>query len=148
MRKSQIVKALGSVAVAAGLVAASAAPASALASVGLAPSSCGYWYDQTCAGYAQDVIGVGSGSDVAVACDATSRYSVQITIVQCYIEGNNGDQHYSRAVWTQGQTSALTETFPAWSLQSRAYRVCVGAGYVDTWGNVYLPDGYSCGASV
>ncbi len=148
MRKSRIRTALGAVAAAPALLAFTASPASALASVSLAPSNCGYWYDQTCAGYGQDVPGVGtSGTDVEASCTARTPYAVQATVVQCYIEGNNGDQHWTDPVLTQGQVSTLTWRFSAWDLSSRAYKVCVGAGYFDASGYT-PPGGFQCGTGV
>jgi hypothetical protein len=146
MRKSQLLKTLGTVAVAVGAVAGSAMPASAATSP-LLPTSCGVWYDQTCTGFAQDVPSVGSsGSDLLVTCAAAGTHLTdQGTIVRCYIEGNEGDVHYTTSRWTQGPASATVQVFPAYELTSRSYHVCVGAGFVDEGGQVYEPDGYSCG---
>lgn len=125
-----------------------ASPASAYFSGG-ASASCGY--SQQCSGAAQDVISVGSsGTDVTVNCNASETFSVQATIVRCYIWGNNGDKHYTNPVYTQGQASALTHTFDAWSdnLTSRSYILCVGAGYVSTGGTYRGPTNYVCNPGV
>jgi len=148
MRKSQILTALGAVAAAPALLAFTASPASALASASLQPSNCGAWYNQTCAGYAQDVPGVGaSGTDVEVSCSATGT-QYDATVVQCYIEGNNGDTHWTDPVLTQGGASTLTFRFGAWTLSSRAYRVCVGAGFFDSSYGYVAPDNFTCGSVV
>lgn len=124
-------------------VAVSAAPASAMASVSVT-SNCGY--GQWCTGYAQSVPQVGTGSSVQVSCTAVTPYTVQATVVQCYIEGNNGDVHWTDAVLTQGRVSTLTETFDAWSLRSNAYRICTGAGIFN--GTYYGPANFVCGAVI
>jgi len=141
--KVRRVLAIGAVLVAA---MCQALPASALFSGG-ASANCGYWGDQQCSGVAQDIPGVGAaGSDVEVNCNATTPYTVQATVVQCYIWGNNGDKHYTNAVLTQGQASALTYRFSSWELSSRSYVVCVGAGYFD--GTYYDPSNFVCNPGV
>lgn len=127
------------------VLVATAAPASATASVHLT-AGCGY--GQTCTGTAQDVPGRGTGADVAVSCSAYTPYEVQATIVQCFIKGNAGDVHYTPRKLTQGQASTLTHTFGAWSLTSRTYQICVGAGLYSTGGTHNAPTGFSCGAAV
>ena len=123
-----------------------ALPASALFSGG-ATASCGYFDDQACSGFAQDVPGVGSaGTDVEVDCNATTPFSVQATVVQCYIQGNNGDIHWTGAVLTQGRASAMTHDFAAWELSSRSYVLCVGAGYFD--GTYNAPTNFVCNPGV
>lgn len=123
-----------------------APPASAIFSGG-ASASCGY--GQTCSGAAQDVPGIGSsGTDVTVNCNAQTPYSVQATIVQCYIWGNTGDRHYTIPVYTQGQASSLTHTFDSWNLSSRSYILCVGAGYVSAGGVYRAPTNYACNPGI
>lgn len=119
-------------------------PAGAVVSA--AGGNCGY--GQTCAAYAQSVPRVGTGSDVVVNCSAATPYTVQITVVQCYIRGNNGDVHWTSPQFTQGQASTLTATFGAWDLRSNVYQVCTGAGVVTTGGTYYGPTGFVCGAVV
>lgn len=128
----------------AGLVAASAAPASAFASA--AGGNCGYGRNQVCVAYAQSVPQVGTGSDVTVSCTALTTQSVQATIVQCYIVGNNGDVHWTPAILTQGQASTLVHTFDAWDLTSNTYRVCTGAGIFN--GTYFGPSNFVCGSVV
>jgi hypothetical protein len=125
-----------------------ATPAFAIFSGG-ASASCGY--SQTCSGAAQDIPGVGSaGTDVAVNCNAQTPYTVQATIVRCYIWGNNGDKHYTSPVLTQGQASSLAYRFNARSdnLTSRSYILCVGAGYYSTGGTYFGPTNYACNTGV
>ena len=146
MRKSQILTVVGGLMTTPAMLVALASPAAAMAAVQLAPSNCGY--SQTCAGYAQDVPGVGTGTDIEVSCTAAGTRDVQATIVRCYIQGNNGDIHYTNSVLTQGRASTLTYTFDAWNLSSRTYNVCVGAGYYSTGGTYFAPTGYKCGSAV
>jgi hypothetical protein len=146
VRKSQILSSIAMAVATPALLVTMAAPASAVVSASLT-ASCGY--SQTCSGYAQDVPGVGaSGTDVQVSCSATTPYQVQATVVRCYIVGNNGDAHWAPATLTQGQASTMQHRFPAWSLTSRSYQVCVGAGYYSVGGTYFAPAGYVCGASV
>jgi hypothetical protein len=159
VRKTQLLATAASFVAAPALVVAMAAPASAYVAV-TATATCGY--SQTCAGYAQDVPGAGTGADVAVSCTANTPYTlkanaqqafslhpVQATVVDCFIWGNSGDTHYIPGpVLTQGQASTTTYTFDAWYLSSRTYRVCVGAGYFGTDGSYREPANYTCGPAL
>ena len=118
-------------------------PAYAVFSGG-ATTACGY-FGQSCSGAAQDKPGVGSaGDDVLVNCNADETFTVQATIVNCYIKGNLGDVHYATATVTQGEASALVYDFPGYLLKSRGYQLCVGAGYFATNGAYNGPTGYTC----
>lgn len=119
-------------------------PAYAVFSGG-ATTACGY-FGQSCSGFAQDRPGVGSaGDDVLVNCNAAeTSFTVQATVVNCYIKGNTGDVHYAVATVTQGQASTLEYDFPAITLTSRSYQLCVGAGYFATNGAYNAPAGYTC----
>lgn len=137
---------LGIVAVATGaVVAVAASPASALASASVG-GNCGYNRSQACLAYAQSVPRVGTGTDVQVSCSAATTRTVQATIVQCYIRGNNGDVHYTPATLTQGQASTLTHTFDAWSLTSNTYQICTGAGVFN--GSYIAPSNFVCGSVI
>lgn len=128
----------------AGLVTTNATPASAFASA--AGGNCGYGRNQVCVAYAQSVVQVGTGTDVAVSCSAVTTQTVQATVVQCYIEGNNGDVHWTDAILTSGQVSTLEHTFDAWYLRSNTYRVCTGAGVFN--GTYHGPSNFVCGSVV
>jgi hypothetical protein len=146
LRKSQVKAAVAAAFAVPAVIIAVATPAGAVASAQLSPANCGY--NHTCVGYAQDVVGVGTGTDVFVSCTAAGTASVQATIVRCYIKGNTGDIHYTNPVLTQGNASTLTHTFDAWSLQSRTYTICVGAGYYSNSGTYFAPTNYKCGSAV
>ncbi|MDQ1698632.1 MAG: hypothetical protein QOG34_495 [Frankiaceae bacterium] len=141
--KVRRVLAIGAIALAA---MCQAVPASAVFSGG-ATATCGYWQEQQCSGFAQDVPGVGSaGSDVEVTCSATTPYVVQATVVQCFIWGNNGDTHYTTPTLTEGQASTQTYRFSSWELSSRSYIVCVGAGTFD--GTYNEPSNFVCNPGI
>ena len=120
------------------LLVAAAAPASA------APAgNCGY--QQYCfATTVDDPV----TRDLTVVCGAAGPATAQVTVVSCYVVGNNGDVHYGPRTLTSGISTVSTWTVPAWSRRSTSYTVCVGAGYYSTGGTYYAPANYICGSTV
>ena len=142
MRKSYLAGTLLSIPV---ILVAASTPASALVSA--ATASCGINWSQMCSGYEQDVPGLGTAATgVAVSCTAATPFLVDATIVQCYIRGSQGDEHWTPPKLTQGPVSTVVATFGASELRSRAYQVCVLAGYYN--GAYHEQDNATCGTGI
>jgi hypothetical protein len=116
-------------------------PLDAIAIVGV-PTNCGVGYSQFCSGEAQP-IPVGTSDElIEVSCTATTPYVVQSTGVGCYLLGADGIHYGVPSQFLQGEQSA-TGTVQVLVPQQR-YKLCVGAGQVNSAGTALPIQGYTC----
>jgi hypothetical protein len=140
--------ALAAATLALGGTIAAAAPASAAAEPDIfvvivaVPTNCGVGYTQFCTGEAQP-IPVGTNDElVEVSCSATTPYVVQSTGVGCYLLGADGIRYPVPTQFLQGEQSA-TGTVEILVPQQR-YKLCVGAGQVNSAGAAFGVQGVNC----
>jgi hypothetical protein len=121
------------------------APSPALA--GVVPTTaltvpCGY--GQTCNGAAQSVP-IGTANEVVTfACTTTTPYVVEATGAGCYLVGADNIKHWAVSLWANGLQSATGSV--TGQIPQQPYQLCMGGGYIDTFGNPFPIANFSCTA--